>query len=159
MLTLSDIFVSSLRRAKAAVVSEDIVDCPGLCSSCKQDETSFVGIVSCACDMEVGLASKGVPQWIYEEGKIDIEDHVNFYTDPFSQYVRYDDTDRYDGYGQCGGAVCEVCLVNGVENLGYDNMCRVCEAAAYSAESAELSEAQFVGGEPNIHGDFLTEGV
>ena len=109
--------------------------------------------------MEDGWASKGVPQWIYEEGKIDIEDHVNFYTDPFSQYVSYNDADYYDGYGQFGGAVCEVCQVNEVENLGYGNMCRVCEAAAYSAESAELSEAQFVGGDPNIHGDFLTEGV
>ena len=43
--------------------------------------TSFVGKVSCACEMEYGRASKGVPQWIYEEGKIDIEDHVEFYYD------------------------------------------------------------------------------
>ena len=36
----SDIFVGSLRRAKAAVVSEDIDGGPGLCWRCKQDVTS-----------------------------------------------------------------------------------------------------------------------
>ena len=145
----SDIFVGSLRKANAAVEFEDVSDSPGLCKVCKQDVMSFVGIVSCACDMSDGMASKGIPQWLYEEGKIDVENTVDFH---FESSMVFDDS---PGNEQFGIPVCGVCQVYEVENLA-SHMCRVCQSAVYGAES---SESQFVQGDPQSYGHLPVGGV
>ena len=145
----SDIFVGSLRKANAAVEFEDVSDSPGLCKVCKQDVMSFVGIVSCACDMSDGMASKGIPQWLYEEGKIDVENTVDFH---FESSMVFDDS---PGNEQFGIPVCGVCQVYEVENLA-SHMCRVCQSAVYGAES---SESQFVHGDPHSYGHLPVGGV
>ena len=145
----SDIFVGSLRKANAAVEFEDVSDSPGLCKVCKQDVMSFVGIVSCACDMSDGMASKGIPQWLYEEGKIDVENTVDFH---FESSMVFDDS---PGNEQFGIPVCGVCQVYEVENLA-SHMCRVCQSAVYGAES---SESQFVQVDPQSYGHLPVGGV
>ena len=64
-----DSFVGSLRNANPVTNGGVVENNSVICNMCKQDVSSFVGLVSCVCSMESGLEWDGLPRWVYEESR------------------------------------------------------------------------------------------
>ena len=62
-------FVGSLRNANPVANGGVVENNSVICNMCKQDVSSFVGLVSCVCSMESGLEWDGLPRWVYEESR------------------------------------------------------------------------------------------
>lgn len=77
-----DLFVGVLRNATRDKAIGKVIGKSVLCPDCKQDVSSFVGKISCACPMEDGWCNQGLPSWVYEEGKINLgTEGVEYQTD------------------------------------------------------------------------------